>query len=236
MTLPVQVSPRVAALLKETKSPVMHRARLALVLDATGSRQPGWDQATHLQTEMLEAAAAIGTLDVQLVHFGGDRMRKTEWFSDPYQLVEYMRRIRCSAGLTQYQKAFAQVHTENAREKIAACVIIGDAIEEHPNDLYRAATTLGMPLFAFQEDKGICTDENGNSRCDDHGLITVEKVFRELARLSNGAYGEFNSSSARQLSELLRAVAVFAVGGIAALTNQHTEGAQKLLGQLRRTS
>ena len=61
----------------------------------------------------------------------------------------------------------------------------------------------------------------------------VEQVFRELARLTGGAYGKFDAGAAKQLGELLRAVAAFAVGGIAALANQHTESARKLLGQMK---
>ena len=58
-------------------------------------------------------------------------------------------------------------------------------------------------------------------------------MFREIARLTGGAYGKFDAGSARQLGELLRAIAAFAVGGIAALANQNTDGARKLLGQLK---
>jgi hypothetical protein len=58
-------------------------------------------------------------------------------------------------------------------------------------------------------------------------------VFRELARLTNGGYGRFDGGAAAKLRELLLAVAAFAVGGIAALANQHTDSARKLLGQLK---
>ena len=48
------------------------RARLIFALDATMSRQPSWDLATHLQAGMFEAASKIGGLDVQLVYFRGN--------------------------------------------------------------------------------------------------------------------------------------------------------------------
>jgi hypothetical protein len=41
-------------------------------------------------------------------------------------------------------------------------------------------------------------------------------------------------SAARQLAELLKAVAVFAVGGIAALAARKDAGAVKLLAQIER--
>jgi len=61
----------------------------------------------------------------------------------------------------------------------------------------------------------------------------VEHVFREIARLTHGAHCRFDEGSAKQLGELLKAVAVFAVGGIAALEASKDAGAIKLLGQLR---
>ena len=36
----------------------------------------------------------------------------------------------------------------------------------------------------------------------------------QIAKLTNGAYCSFNSNSANQLKELLKAVAIFAVGGL----------------------
>jgi hypothetical protein len=60
----------------------------------------------------------------------------------------------------------------------------------------------------------------------------VEHVFRDIARLTHGAYCRFNPGAARQLAELLRAVAVFAAGGMPALAAQHNASAVKLLSQL----
>ena len=62
---------------------------------------------------------------------------------------------------------------------------------------------------------------------------TVEQVFRELARLTGGAYGKFDAGAAKQLGELLRAVAAFAVGGLPALARQNSDGARTLLSQLK---
>jgi hypothetical protein len=62
---------------------------------------------------------------------------------------------------------------------------------------------------------------------------TVEEVFRELARLSGGAYEKFNAGAAKQLGELLRAVAAFAVGGLTALADLRSESARKLLTQMK---
>jgi hypothetical protein len=60
-------------------------------------------------------------------------------------------------------------------------------------------------------------------------------VRMALARARRWAYCRFDSGSAKQLGELLKAVAVFAVGGVAALeaSKDAGAGAVKLLSQLR---
>jgi hypothetical protein len=73
---------------------------------------------------------------------------------------------------------------------------------------------LGVKAFMFQEDN----DEK------------AEHAFREIARLSGGAYCRFDASAPHQLAELLRAVAAFTVGGVKALASNR--GAVKLLEQL----
>jgi hypothetical protein len=45
----------------------------------------------------------------------------------------------------------------------------------------------------------------------------AENAYREIARLSRGAYCRFNPGAAHELGELLRAVAAYASGGLNAL-------------------
>jgi hypothetical protein len=59
----------------------------------------------------------------------------------------------------------------------------------------------------------------------------VEQIFREIAGVTDGAYCRFNAG-AKQLSELLKAVALFAVGGVAAQERRNDAGAVKLLTQM----
>jgi hypothetical protein len=86
----------------------------------------------------------------------------------------------------------------------------------------------------FQEGDGevVQLDPRGEI-VHEHRPQKVEKVFREIARLTGGAYGKFDAGAAKQLGEMLRAVAAFAAGGITALTNQRTESARLLLGQMK---
>jgi hypothetical protein len=67
------------------------------------------------------------------------------------------------------------------------------------------------------------------------GVVTMGKILTlclDRPTATNGAYFKFDQGSAAQLSDLLRAVAAFAVGGIKALEAQG-ETAQLLLKQLR---
>jgi hypothetical protein len=202
------------------------RGRLIFALDATLSRQETWDTACQLQAEMFREVAGIGSLDVQLVYYRGPEghpegeCRASRWYDSPVYLTKAMSSISCRAGHTQIRRVLAHCGQEALRSKISAVVFIGDAYEESLDTLSQPAADLGrlgVPVFMFQEGR----------------TQRVEQVFREIARLTHGAYGRFDSGAARQLIELLRAVAVFAVGGVAALAARQDVGAVKLLQQLR---
>jgi hypothetical protein len=131
-----------------------------------------------------------------------------------------MSQIKCEAGHTQIEKVLIHAQKETKLLKVSALVFVGDAMEENPDTLIPAANELGqagVPVFMFQE---------GNSR-------EVERTFREITRVTHGAYCRFDSGSAKQLGELLKAVAVYAVGGKKALLTRGDAGAVKLLGQLK---
>jgi hypothetical protein len=195
--------------------------RLVFALDATASRQPAWDTACQLQAEMFREVGGLGTLNIQLLYYRGLAECKTSrWTSRPNELLRLMERIMCHAGATQIGKVLAHAKKETQLLKIAALVFVGDAVEENPDDLIPAASELGrlgVPAFMFQE---------GNDRA-------VEQIFRQIDGHSHGAYCRFDARAAKQLGELLRAVAVFAVGGMPALAARQDAAAIKLLGQMR---
>ena len=62
----------------------------------------------------------------------------------------------------------------------------------------------------------------------------VAETFIEMARLTKGVHCRFGPGAAKQLAELLRAVAAFAVGGVKALESQNTAGAKLLLGKMKK--
>ena len=200
------------------------RGRLIFALDATMSRQPTWDTACALQADMFRAAASAGGLDIQLVYFRGmGECRASGWIADSARLAELMSRIDCRGGHTQIGKVLSHARQEYAKQRLQALVFVGDAMEEKIDDLCRAAGELGLigvPVFMFQEG-------------DDP---VAENAYREIARLSHGAYCRFDTGAAHQLGELLRAVAAYATGGIKALTDlsaQRSDGARMLLAQLK---
>ena len=93
---------------------------------------------------------------------------------------------------------------ESKRKRINALVFVGDALEEEVDTVCAAAGELGMlgvPCFMFQE--------GGNP--------LAEHAFRQISKLTRGAYCAFDLSSAKQLKDLLSAVAVYAAGGRRAL-------------------
>src|SRR3990172_2271526 len=68
--------------------PAGTRGRLIFAIDATASRQPTWDRAVQVQSEMFTATAALGGLDVQLVYFRGfGKCRASPWIADSKDLV-----------------------------------------------------------------------------------------------------------------------------------------------------
>src|SRR6516164_5382220 len=218
-SLPTSHTKRVADFLSKVKA--SQRGRLLFIVDATGSRARAWDMASKLQADMFNEAAKFGTLDIQICYFRGGAFVPAEcqaslWTSDARELSSFMARVTCQTGETQYRKALEHARREHQAQPINAIVIVGDMIEETPTALCDATAALsGVPLFLFQEG----------------GDLIAGEVFPEMARLSRGAYSKFTAGSARELAELLRAVAAFAVGGLTALADQHTDSARKLLGQ-----
>ena len=211
------------ARVRETPAPVAagERGRLVLAMDATMSRQHSWDQAISIQSDMFAEAGRIGGLDVQLVYFRGHgECRASKWTPDTATLARLMSGIRCMGGHTQILRVLKHLRAEAAVGKVNACVYVGDAMEEPVDQLAQLAGEvglLGVPVFMFQE---------GHDRAAETG-------FREIARLTRGAYFRFGKDSALVLRELLTAVAVYAAGGYKALSDHSAArgGAAALLLQ-----
>src|SRR6201991_2600997 len=199
------------------------RGRLVFALDATMSRQPTWDMACALQADMFREAASLGSLDIRLVYYRGlDECRASGGISDSAQLAKLMSKIDCRGGNTQLGKVLSEARREAVASAVRAVVFVGDAMEEAVDDLCAKAGELGLlkvPVFMFQEGH----DE------------VAERAFREIARLTGGAWCRFDPGAAAQLRELLRAAAAYAAGGREALMalSKTASGAAKLIGQMK---
>lgn len=196
--------------------------RLLFAIDATASRQPTWDQASHLQGEMFRSASSTASLRVQLCYFRGfNDFFASRWLDDSQQLTRTMGRVQCEGGHTQIARLLRHAQQEHRAEPIKAVVFIGDAMEENPDTLSQLAGECGLlklPLFLFQEGQD----------------AQVERTFKHMAKLSGGVYARFDQRSADTLAALLGAVARYARGGIAALEKQGGQGDKLLLQQLKR--
>lgn len=196
-----------AFLSKAAKVPALNqvRGRLIFAIDATMSRQPTWDRASEIQSEMFDAAQSIGGLAVQLVFFrGAGEFEASPWATTPAALAERMRGVTCRSGFTQLHRLLTHAAAEAKRAKVGALVYVGDCFEENPDLVADAAgklALLGVPAFMFHEGH----DSN------------AEVVFSEVARLTKGVYAQFDEGSARRLKQLLGAAAAYAAGGEVAL-------------------
>jgi len=199
------------------------KGRLIFALDATMSRQPTWDMACALQADMFREAASLGSLDIRLVYYRGfNECRATGWISDSTQLARLMSKIDCRGGDTQIGKVLSEARREAVASGVRAVVFVGDAMEEQVDELCAKAGELGMlkvPVFLFQEGQD----------------PRAEKAFREIARLTGGAWCRFDPGAAAQLRELLRAAAAYVAGGREALKRLSAQesGAARLLGQMK---
>jgi hypothetical protein len=140
--------------------------------------------------------------------------------SDPDALAALMAKVGCAGGYTQIRKVLSHARSEAAKRPISALVYVGDCMEEDVDDLCGRAgelALLNVPVFLFQE---------GND-------ARAEQGYREIARLTKGAYCRFDAGSAAQLKDLLSAVAVYAAGGRKALAALSGRGARLLLEQMK---
>lgn len=207
---PKAATDEVAAFLdKVAQTPTIKAAgdkgRLVFAMDATASREPTWDRACHLQAEMFKETESLGGLEVQLVFYRGfGECKASPWVASPDELVRRMVAVRCLGGKTQIGRVLRHAIKETEKRKVHALVFVGDCMEEDVDRLCHDAGRLGLlgvPAFMFQEGRE----------------PIAERAFRQIARLTNGAYCSFDASSAQQLREILSAVAVYAAGGRSAL-------------------
>ncbi len=219
-----QVEAFVEAMRKTPVRTTSDRGRLIFALDATMSRQPSWDLAQQLQAEMFKAASGCGGLDIQLVYFRGfGECRASRFVRDGAGLAAVMAKISVRGGQTQIGKVLRHIKAEQAEAPVGAFVFIGDSMEEKADDLARVAGELGLRGI-----KGFFFQEGGNNM--------AAACFKDLARLTGGAYAAFDAGAPGRLAGLLKAAAAYAAGGFVALEARANRGeaeAKFLLAQMK---
>ena len=183
------------------------KGRLIFAMDATASRQPTWDLATEIQGEMFSATSDAGGLSIQLAFYRGfGQFKVSQWTDNGAKMNNLMKSVKCLAGKTQISKILKHALNQTLKVKVNAVVFVGDCMEEELDALCHLAGKLGLlglPIFIFQESND----------------PIAKFSFQQIARLSGGACVQFDRESAHTLSELLRAIAVYAAGGRKALKN-----------------
>ena len=197
--------------------PAGPRGRLIFALDATASRQPTWDQACMIQAQMFQAVGQMGGLDVQLVYYRGfHEFEAFPWLDNAAALTQRMTGVFCLGGRTQIARVLKHAIAETKGKRVNALVFVGDCMEEPADNLCHMSGqlgVLGLPIFLFHEGRE----------------PLAAATFQQLARISGGAYCPFDAGSAHQLTELLRAVAVYAAGGLKALQDYSRNAGGKTL-------
>lgn len=197
------------------------KQRILFALDATASREPTWDLATHLHAELFEAATdSVPAAAVQLAYYRGFKeFHVSTWLKSAPQLLAEMTGVRCHGGLTQIARVLRHAMSEAKKEPVKAAVFIGDACEEAHAAVIAEAGKLALfnlPFFMFQEGA-------------DPGAA---QTFRAIARITGGAYAPFAPGSAGELRALFSAVVRYAAHGRPGLTELDHPAARGLLEQL----
>lgn len=199
------------------------QGRLVFAMDATMSRQPTWDRALGIQAQMFSETKKAGGLQVQLVYFRGfNECKASKWVANPDALARLMTAVDCRGGNTQLARVLAHAKAETKRTGVNAVVFVGDAFEENIDAVCQAAGEVGMlgvRMFMFQEGSD----------------PSAERAFKEISKLTRGAYFKLDSTSPGVLAELLGAVAAYAAGGRMALESRakSSNASQVLLKQLK---
>ena len=191
--------------MERQKFETRHAPRMIFAMDATGSREPTWEMAGKLHREM---GAALGSLTLQLVFFGGTECKASGWVVGGQRIAELMTTVKCATGYTQIGRVLRHVLTESREHTIRALVYVGDCCEESGEELFGLAEQLKrrkIPIFVFHEG----TDS------------VAEPIFRRLAQITDGIYASFDTGSAEQLRKLLAGAADYAAGRYKSIGDLH---------------
>lgn len=203
-TATVAPPPRIASARVEQK--LQLPARMVLAVDPTASRGPTWETAKRL-TDQLLVNLPEG-LEVALAVHGGGKVRLfTEFTRHAEALRDAAASIRCESGGECLLEILKMVL---AKKHVSTVIYIGDNFEEDEREARALANKLRrneVRLIVLHEAHKWTTAK------DRH-------VFADMAARSGGTLLPFHNDSFAQLSEMLQAIAVLAVGGVEAVEAQ----------------
>ena len=179
------------------------RPRLVFGVDATASREPAWDTARKVTDALFRALP--GELDVALAVHGGSRLHTfTAFTANAATLRDRAAAITCCEGATRLLPILSRALSAQG---VRVVVYIGDVFEESPTRARQHADAMGARGIRLIVLHDIA---DWQARRD-------AEFFADLARRTGGCVLPFDANAPDRLRELLRAVAVYAVGGTALL-------------------
>jgi hypothetical protein len=197
------------------------RPRLVFGFDATASREPAWHTARQVTDSLVRALP--GALDVALAVHGGGRLHTfTDFTANPSTLRDVAAGIACVSGPT---RMLPLVSRALATPGVRVVVYTGDVFEESLGRGQKIADAMGragIKLFVLHD-------------VADWMARRDAEVFLDLARRTGGCVLPFDANAPARLRELLAAVAVYAVGGMALLEEKRSAmpGAVVLLRHMK---
>jgi hypothetical protein len=171
------------------------RGRLVVGIDATMSRQPAWDLASKLQSEML---IATRNLWVQGAYFRGvDEFEAFDWVDNGLILARLMSAVSCRGGNTQIPRMLRHVLDEHKRQALQGFVYVGDCFEHRRSELTSLTTEMcqaKIRAFIFHE-----------------GMEDRED-FTWLAEQTDGFVAPFDRSAVDRIKQMFGQIAQLAIG------------------------
>jgi len=169
----------------------------------------------------VSRGSGLGSLDIRLVYYRGlNECRATGWISDSAQLARLMGKIDCREAIPRSARCCRRRDGRRWPPRFGAVCSSATPWRGSRRALCQGGGTRPAQGAGFHVQEG-------------HDDV-AEQAFREIARLTGGAWCRFDPGAAAQLRELLRAAAAYAAGGREALRlmSKTGSGAAKLLGQM----
>jgi|GEM_PF-3325739 len=188
--------------------------RVGFIIDATASREANWKEAQSIQARMFEKITGVGSLQLRLVHFGGDEITDHGWQTNASEVRSAMAGVECEGGSTQILDGLKIFLADPDVAKTKSIIIVGDSFEEPLADiepLARELSAKGIKIYAF---------------LDGSEESTAGRAFKTLASTTGGIFSKFGKDM--PLDDLCAGVALYSVGGQSALSRLQNAQARQL--------